>query len=124
MGFRPGLLPILKICAAVALLGYWPARGLAAEPDQQAKAFLPATGKAAIYIYRKNGWRGSGGGFPVTVDGRRVGTIENGTYYWLEVDPGDHEVWVGWDKSMVHGPTDPIRPRIILIPFSAQAGQT
>jgi hypothetical protein len=115
---------MLALCAAVSLTLLAPLPGVAAEPDQQAKTFTPLTGKAAIYVYRKNGWRGSGGTFPVTVDGKRVGQIANGTFYWLEVDPGEHEVWVGWDPTMPRGLTDPIKPKIILIPFNAQAGQT
>jgi Protein of unknown function (DUF2846) len=106
---------MLGVYLVMAALWCAPMHSVAANPDQQAKAFAPSTGKAAIYVYRKNGFRGSGGTFPVTVDGELVGNIVNGTYYWLEVDPGEHEVWVGWDQTMPRGLADPIKPRIILI---------
>lgn len=94
------------------------------ESDRQAKAFAPAAGKGAIYVYRLDGWRGSAGTFPVTVDGRLIGRIHNGTYYVFEVDPGEHEVWVGWDRSISRTVDDPVAAKLVLVPFNVVAGKT
>jgi hypothetical protein len=60
----------------------------------------------------------------VTVDGKLAGKIVNGTFYRLEVEPGEHEVFVGWTRTMKRGLGDPIHPTVILIPIKAQAGQS
>lgn len=92
-----------------------------AADDEVAKRFSPPAGKAALYIYRKDGFRGSAVRFPVTVDGRLLGAIANGTYYMLEVDPGEHEVWIGWDQEMPRTINDPIAAKLVLLPVSAVA---
>ena len=95
--------------------------------DQRAKQFSPARGKAAIYVYRKGGWRGSHVGFPVTVDGRFVGWIAKETYYVIEADAGDHEVWVGWDSTMTSQPPASVPATLrgySVIPIKALAGRT
>jgi Protein of unknown function (DUF2846) len=116
---------LLAAVAASATLWSVVVRGATSEADQQAKTFSALPGKAAIYIYRKNGWRGSGGTFPVTVDGARLGRISNGTFFRLEVDPGEHEVWVGWDQATPRELSDPIKSRAkaVLVPIIAVAGQ-
>jgi hypothetical protein len=95
-----------------------------ADDDQKAKRFSPGAGKAAIYIYRKDGRRGSAVRFPVTVNGTAIGAVATGTYYVVEVEPGDHEVWVGWDQSMPRTMNDPIAAKLVLIPIRAVAGAT
>jgi hypothetical protein len=95
-----------------------------AELDQQSKLFVPSPGKAAIYVYRLDGFRGSAGSFPVTVNGTALGRIVNGTYYMVEVEPGEHEVWVGWDQTMQKTASDPISAKLVLIPVNAVPGRT
>ena len=82
------------------------------EQDLKAKAFAPSAGKAAVYVY------GVARACPVTIDGKRIGAIGKGHYYWLEVEPGEHEVWVGFDYGA--GP----HAHVTLIPIIAQAGQS
>lgn len=91
--------------------------------DQRAKTFSPPSDKAAIYIYRKNGWRGSAVKFPVTVNGQMIANIGNGTYYVVEVDPGENDVWVGWDQDMSRTLEDPTNYKIVYFPINAAAGQ-
>ncbi len=52
------------------------------------------------------------------IDGKRFGDIAKGEFFWLEVDPGEHEVWVGVDGG--HGP----HAQVTLAPISAQTGQS
>ena len=65
-----------------------------ADTDQQAKRFAPPAGKSAIYIYRQSAFRG-GGRIAVSIDGRELGTLPQGNYFAIDVEPGEHEVWVG-----------------------------
>ena len=90
---------ILGIMVIVALVGCAPSFVLApAGQDQQAKAFTPSIGKAAIYVYRAS--RGDLQPL-VNIDGRDIGYIAKGAFFWIEVDPGEHDVWVGLDKFRV-----------------------
>ena len=116
MKMSAGLL-ILRVCIAAVLSLLAPMRSIAAEPDQQAKAFAPSAGKAAIYVYRNRGSLGPKR-WPVRIDGKRFGDIAKGEFYWVEVDPGEHEVWVGVDGGS--GP----HAQVTLVPISAQIGQT
>ena len=92
---------------------------LADNLDQQAKAFAPSAGKAAVYVYRQKKGNGRMAYPPdVIIDGRNFGSIGRGQYYWLEVQPGEHEVWVGLEHGAgPHG-------HITLIPINAQVGQS
>lgn len=83
--------------------------------DQKAKQFAPALGKAAIYIYMIPGMRGIAAALEVTVDGRSLGPIDTQTFQMLEVDPGEHDVWIIY----------PYRKRFtILVTVQATAGET
>jgi hypothetical protein len=120
---------MLALRAAAGFLLLAPVPGVAVEPDQQAKAFTPSAGKAAIYVYRSSGSR-LPKRLPITIDSKRLGVgkgdfswlkgVAKGEYLWLEVEPGEHEVWVGWRDG--HGP--PAHAKIELITIRAQAGQS
>ena len=110
-------LVILRVCLAAVLVVSAPVRSVAAEPDQLAKEFAPAAGKAAIYVYRSRSSLGPKR-WPVRIDGKRFGNIAKGEFYWLEVDPGEHEVWVG-----VGGGAGP-HAQVTLVPIRAQIGQS
>ena len=70
--------------------------------DQKAKLFTPDPGKASIYIYREMMLKGSIGNFEITVDGRKIGDLAVGTYFWIQVDPGAHDVWAkAWETNSV-----------------------
>lgn len=69
--------------------------------DRTAKAFTPAAGRGAIYVYRHSHGRGYNVPIPLAVDGRDVGGVANKTYYVVEVDPGSHDVWLGWSPQVV-----------------------
>lgn len=119
----------LGLCVATGFLLLAPLPGTAAEPDQQAKAFSPSPGKAAIYVYRSSGSR-MPKRLPITINGKRLGVgngdlswlkgVAKGEFLWLEVEPGEHEVWVGWRDG--HGP--PAHAKIELITINAQVGQS
>lgn len=113
----------LSVALSVALTACTSAPPLApADADQKAKAFKPGAGKAAIYVYRLDGWRGSAVRYPVSVDGASLGAVANGQYFVMEVDPGDHEVWVGWDQTMRRTANDPINAKLVLVQVQATAG--
>ncbi len=126
---NPGWLQMLGLSMVAGSLLFAPMRGNAAEPDQQAKAFSPSAGKAAIYVYRSSGSR-LPKRLPITIDSRRFGAgkkdfswlkgVAKGEFLWLEVEPGEHEVWVGWRDG--HGP--PAHAKIELITIRAQIGQS
>jgi hypothetical protein len=123
------LLLTLELFVAAGFLLLAPVRVVAADSDQQAKAFTPSTGKAAIYVYRSSGSR-MPKRLPITIDSKRLGVgkggyswlkgVAKGEFLWLEVEPGEHEVWVGWRDG--HGP--PAHAKIELITIRAQAGQS
>ena len=81
----------------VALLTLLTVSGCATTPmttatdDADAKTFTPPKGKANLYVYRGGGV-GSAVAFPLTLDGRRVGTMVPSTYACLSVSPGNHSL--------------------------------
>jgi len=77
------LVTLLAGCATVPMAS--------ADLDQKAKSFVPAPGKASLYVYRNENL---GGAVPmlVTVDGRNIGQTAAKTFFWLTVNPGRHVV--------------------------------
>jgi hypothetical protein len=75
---------LLASCATVPLAS--------PDADAAAKAFSPPNGKASVYIGRANSPIGGAISFQVIVDGKVVGSAAPGTYYLVEVDPGNHSV--------------------------------
>lgn len=62
------------------------------EQDTALKKFsLPATDKAGLYIYRSSGF-GSALTKNVYVDGELLGATAPKTYFYMEVEPGEHEI--------------------------------
>ena len=61
------------------------------EQDAAAKAFSVSAGKANIYLYRNETFRGNSG-FEVSLDGRPLGTIFPMTFFRIEVEPGRHSL--------------------------------
>jgi len=59
--------------------------------DSEAKLFRPVPDKGVIYIFRENDYYITK--FPVIVDGRQLGSMHSGTYFRLEVEPGEHDIW-------------------------------
>lgn len=59
--------------------------------------------KALIYVYREREFMGCARGIFVTANGKRVGGLNNGTYFVYETDPGEVvmsvENWLGDDPS-------------------------
>lgn len=93
------------------------------DEDRRAKSFAPASGKAAIYVYRIDGWVGSASKFPVAIDGRLLGTISNGTYYLTEVAPGSHDVSIGWDIGMPASPPGSLNARVVVTTLATSADE-
>ena len=60
--------------------------------DTQVKSFAPpAAGKAGVYIYRNETF-GAAIRLEVFLDGKKIGETASKTYFYVEVDPGQHEV--------------------------------
>lgn len=93
------------------------------EEDRRAKEFAPASGKAAIYVYRLDGWVGSADKFPVAIDGRLLGTIANGTYYLVDVTPGSHDVSIGWGPGMLPSPAGSLNARVVVTTLATVPGE-
>ncbi len=67
--------------------------------------FIPSYGpnKGCIYVYRENSLLGCVRGIYVTANGKRIGGLNNGTYFACEATPGDVyisvENWLGDNPS-------------------------
>ncbi len=102
----------LSVCAAAQVVA-------STASDQQAKAFTPPSGKAAIYVYRNSSVAGFGGKavrLQMILDGRMIGYLTTDTYFMVEVDPGEHDLWVGWENFL--------EPKLMIMPITAVAGQS
>ncbi|MHB1429336.1 MAG: DUF2846 domain-containing protein [Rhodocyclaceae bacterium] len=77
------LLLVLSGCASVPMAPL--------EQDAKAKEFMPAQGRAALYIYRSENF---GGAIPmtVTVNSKAIGQTAAKTYFLLSVPPGKYMV--------------------------------
>jgi hypothetical protein len=58
--------------------------------DSQAKTFSPKANLSGIYIYRDVFYIGAGARFQVNMDEKPLGQVDNGTFMYLEVSPGEH----------------------------------
>src|ERR1700734_3432889 len=87
------LLPIILLGVLVAL-----ETGCASAPEgsaplkQQVLTGMPSTGKAGIYLIRENGILGSGALWEVFLDGQPYGGLPLGSYFYVEVQPGEHSL--------------------------------
>jgi hypothetical protein len=88
-----GWIPLLVIMAFVGGCATAPTVPMASPAaDADAKQFTPPAGQANVYIARSNGTPGAS--FDVSVDGKLLGPIVQGTFYLATVNPGRHEVSV------------------------------
>jgi hypothetical protein len=73
-----------------------------ADADAAAKQFVPAEGKANLYVARNQESFYNGEPFMVAVDGKLVGYLAPGMFFLVPVDPGQHQVsassLAGFDK--------------------------
>jgi hypothetical protein len=65
-----------------------------AASDAAAKSFVVPEGKANLYIARAQSAYGGGALFKVLVDGQAQGSLAEGTFYLVAVDPGRHKIEV------------------------------
>jgi hypothetical protein len=49
----------------------------------------PDSSKGLVYIYREKEFLASGRGIYISINGQRVGGLNNGTYFVYESEPGD-----------------------------------
>jgi Protein of unknown function (DUF2846) len=113
---------IVKSVGAIAF--FWMSACLAGPTlapkadDQRAKTFVPAAGRAAIYVYRHSRGPAYKSFVPLAIDGQEIGGIAFKTYYVVEVEPGSHDVWLGLGPDLL--------PNAKLIPLviNAFAGQS
>ena len=62
------------------------------EMDKAAKTFSPTEGKANLYVVRTNNFVGSGISPNISVDGKLIGTVTQGSYFLVALDKGVHTV--------------------------------
>jgi hypothetical protein len=67
-------------------------------PDLSKKVEDPA--KARVYIFRENIPFSKQDALRVDIDQRRVGFLARSTYLVLEIEPGDHSIWMTLDRSL------------------------
>jgi len=74
------------------------------DQDAEAKQFAPPDGKGNLYIQRANErvLFGQPTPFAVTVDGREVGGIVPGMYYYFPLEPGRHTLSASSEVSIAH----------------------
>ena len=93
------ILLILQGCASVPMASL--------QKDSDAKQFKTSPEKSNIYVYRNETF---GGAIPLTLnlDGRFAGQTGPYTYFFAQVDPGQHEVTsVAEDTSNLRLITEP-----------------
>ena len=88
--------------------------------DRQAKSFAPPGGQATLYVFRETHLKNSLLDFYVSINGTPLGNIENKTYFMLVLDPGENDLWFGWDPVATAGSMLPVRR----VGIDAVAGQT
>lgn len=77
---------------ALALLGLGGCVSVPMAPagqDEIGKSFVTQSGKARIYLYRDETF-GAAIRMPVTFDGKTVGQTASKTYFYWDVEPGQH----------------------------------
>jgi hypothetical protein len=99
---------LLVVCAAPSI------RARDAN-DPRLQSFVPASGKAVVYVYRPAQRWGRDLTFWLSIDGRHIGNLPNGQVIRFEVDPGDHDVWATMNPLFTG--------RFVLTPVAAVAGQ-
>jgi len=69
------------------------------DKDLEAKSFTPESGKANLYIARRNAYFGSAITFRIMVDGKPIGSIGPGTYHLISIEPGQHNILVSSNEN-------------------------
>lgn len=93
-----------KLLTTCALVGVLALSGCASVPmadknaDVQAKAFMPASDKATVYIYRNETF-GSAIKMPVLIDNVSVGDTASKTYIEKQLAPGQHTITSKTEKD-------------------------
>jgi hypothetical protein len=115
----------MKICIVAALSLCLSACGSTATlapkaSDRQAKAFAPPGGQATVYVFRETRLKNSLLNFYVSINGTPLGNIGNKTYFMLVLDPGENDLWFGWDPELPPAAMF----RLNRLKINAVAGQT
>jgi len=84
-------------CAVLAGCATVPMASL--DKDLEAKSFTPESGKANLYIARRNAYFGSAITFRIMVDGKPIGSIGPGTYHLISIEPGQHNILVSSNEN-------------------------
>ena len=87
------------LCLCLLATGCVTANYASIEENQEAKAFTPAPDYASVYIFRESRVWGGGATFPIVVDGRPIGEITSGSFFVLQMVPGEHDVWATPNKN-------------------------
>lgn len=88
------------VCAVLSLAGCASVPKGDAQRDAALKNFMPRSGVAGVYVYRKEivgGWNV----MEVEIDGRTIGRIVDKTYLFAEVAPGPHTILGRSDGKVV-----------------------
>lgn len=90
--------PWLILAAILALTGCVtsPPSSADAAADAAAKKFQPPAGKANLYIARAHDNLGNALRFKLSLDGSALGTIAQGNYYLVSIEPGAHHIEVDY----------------------------
>lgn len=69
------------------------------EVEADAKMFKITPDTSSIYIYRT--WRilGNAGKHRIIINGKQIGILSNGTFFHIEVPPGEYDIWITGLKS-------------------------
>lgn len=51
---------------------------------------LPRSDKALVYFYREGRFEGGGTGYHIFEDGRELGSMSNGSFFYVYATPGEH----------------------------------
>ena len=82
---------ILSVLAFVILAGCTATGPTFSEQSSATPDLKPEPGKALVYVYRLDQFRGSGVTSPFLDNGQQVGSLNRGGYITFQTDPGMHE---------------------------------
>ena len=85
---------IVLLWGSLLLVGCADLPAASSEKDQAAKLFIPAVGRANIYVARSGNGPGGSDSFDLKFDGVKVCRLAASTYFVISAEPGPHEVSV------------------------------
>jgi predicted membrane protein len=72
--------------------------------DSEAKEFIVPEGKASIYVVSPWTVMGCGAEWPINMNGKIIGKMNKGKYYWILAEPGNNFITLVDQNRTIVGP--------------------